>query len=402
MKVLQLYYKMPFPMHDGGACSVYSASLSILSQDIDLRILAMNTLKTPGNADLIPGDFVRKTGLESVNVDNRIKPIRAAKSIFGTGSYFAGRFWSAAFRDRLIEILKKERFDIIQMEHLYLCQYLADIRKVSGTKVVLRAQNIENRIWHDYTRRMQNPFLRGYLEMESRKLEQFELQMAAKVDGIIALTATDAEYFRSTAGGKAVDSIPVGVDLSRLAGIDMDKQYLDFPVIYHLGSMDWRPNIQGLDWFVENVLPVVARNMPGIRICIAGRNMPGRFLRNRARNLVVEGVVDDALKYQEDKAILVVPLLSGSGIRVKILEAMALGKTVISTSVGAAGIHAVHNESILVADNPEEFAAQICRCAASEPLCRKIGRNAREAATKHYGTAETGMQMKRFYQKLLS
>lgn len=402
MKVLQVYYKMPFPMHDGGAYSIFSASLSILSQEADLRVLAMNTLKAPGNANLIPVDFKLKTRFESVPVDNRIKLAGAVKCLFNQGSFFAGRFWSTAFCDRLVGILEQERYDIIQLEHLYLCQYLRDIRKVSDGKVILRAQNIENRVWQDYVLKMKNPFLRKYLEMERHKLERFELRMAAEVDGIITFTETDAAYFRNNTGRKEVASIPIGIDLSNMAGVDLERQYLDFPIIYHLGSMDWRPNIQGLRWFVKKILPAVVRVLPDIRIFIAGRNMPHRFFGYATGNLTVEGVVDDALKYQEDKAILVVPLLSGSGIRVKILEAMALGKTVISTSLGATGIPAVHNESILIADSPEEFAAQICRCAISEPLCREIGNNARKVATASYETTAIGIQMMHFYKKLLS
>ncbi len=402
MKVLQLYYKMPIPAHDGGACSIYSASLSILSQGIDLRILAMNPVKAPGDINLIPVGFVKETRFESVSVDNRINALRAFMNLFGQESYFAQRFYSAPFANRLTEILHQEDFDIIQLEHLYLCHYLNDIRKASSAKVVLRAQNVENRVWHDYSRKLKNPFLRRYLGVEAQRLERFEKQMVSKPDGIIALTVTDAEYFRKIAGRTEIAVIPFGIDFSTLADTNPSAQFSDFPIVYHLGSMDWRPNIQGLEWFVDKVLPLVVRSMPGIRICIGGRNMPRRFFRKSSRNLIVESEVDDAGKYQAGKAIMIVPLLSGSGIRVKILNGMAMGKTIISTSIGATDICAVNNESIIIADNPDEFARQICRCAGSELLCREIGRKAQAVAIDNYELKNIGIQMKQFYQLLMS
>lgn len=402
MKVLQVYYKMPFPMYDGGACSVYAASSSLLSRKIDLRILAMNPLKAPGEIRLIPADFVSKTRFESVVVDNRIDPFRAFIRLFGHTSYLAGRFRSDSFLEKLMEILRQEDFDIIQLEHLYLCCYLSDIRKISKAKVVLRAQNVENKVWLDYLRRSKNPLIRGYLRLEARRLEKFEGEMAQQVDGIMAISQADADYFRKTAGGKETAAIAFGMDLTSLNTAGTDKKFRNFPVVYHLGSMDWRPNIQGLKWFVRKVLPLVVREMPDICIHLAGRNMPGWFFNRSNRNLIVEGVVDDAARYREDKSIMIVPLLSGSGIRIKILEGMALGETVVSTTVGAAGIHAVNNKDILIADTPEAFAGCICRAARSPSLCREIGSMAQKTILNNYDIRNIGLEMEQFYKSLLN
>ncbi len=402
MKVLQLYHKMPFPMHDGGACSIYSSSLSILSQGINLKILAMDTMKAPGDIDLMPVNFLKKTRLESVTVDNRVNLFHAFWTIFSHVSYFAKRFYSTSFKHRLVEILKQEDFDIIQLEHLYLCHYLVDIRRLSKAKVILRAQNVEYRVWKEYSRKLKHRLLQKYLGLEVLKLERFERHMASQVDGIMALTKQDEDFFMEANSKAYASTIPMGIDFSCLAKTDNTYQYMDFPIVYHLGSMDWRPNSQGLKWFIEKVFPLVLVTMPNIRICIAGRNMPGWFIKRNSRNLIVESVVEDATTYQKDKAIMIVPLLSGSGIRVKILQGMALGKTIISTSVGAQGISAINNESIIIADSPEEFAKQICRCAVSESLCRKIGENARKAAMLNYEVDSIGIQMNQFYQIVLS
>lgn len=401
MKVLQLYYKMPFPQYDGGACSEYSASLSILSQKIDLRILAMDPIKAPGDATLIPKDFALNTRFESVRIDNRVKPWNALRSLFRQSSYLAERFSDEAFRNSLIEILQSESFDIIQLEHLYLCLYLTDIRKWSKAKVVLRAQNVEHRVWLEYSSMHKNHLLRWYLGADARRLASFERNSAITVDGILALSVADADYFRENACKCSIAVVPIGIDFSDYSYHEMSAFNSEVPVVYHLGSMDWRPNIQGLQWFVEKVLPLLVREMPEIRICIAGRNMPAWFFRRQSPNLIVEGTIKDANMYQEGKPIMMVPLLSGSGIRVKILEAMAHGKAIVSTTIGAAGICVTNNESILIADSPEEFAMQLLRCIKSESLCRTLGRNARTASIAHYDIKNIGGGLSKFYQVLL-
>ncbi len=400
MKILQLYYKMPFPVQDGGAFSIYAASRGILKSGHDLRILAMNLLRSPGTPDGMPEDFRKTTRFEAVIVDNRLNPLRAFGDILTKRSFFAGRFYSEVFANRLSEVLKKEQFDVIQLEHLYLCSYLDVIRSYSDAKVVLRAQNVENRIWKEYSRRLSDPFLRTYLSFEIRKLEEFEIRMASKVDGIMAISETDAKYFRLFSS-KSIAAIPPAVDLTKDSTTDEDLPFRDFPVVYHLGSMDWRPNRQGLKWFIRKVLPLVQRECSDLRFCLAGRNMPAWFRRKAGSHFEVRGLVPDAAEFQSDKAIMIVPLLSGSGIRIKILEGMALGKTIISTSVGAVDIKAVDGKSIFLADTPEEFAACICRCASSPGLCRSVGKEARKVAETHYSLESISRQMASFYDSLV-
>ncbi len=196
MKVLQLYYKMPFPMHDGGAYSIYSSSLSLINQDVDVNILAMNMMKAPASEDLISHAFKLKTRFKSVVVDNRVKPLNALLSIICNESYFAGRFMSHEFTNSLITLLRENEFDLVQLEHLYLCQYIDVIRKYSNARIVLRAQNVEHKIWQHYAAARTNPFLKWYFTIESTKLRKFEERVCCQVDGIISLTEQDRAYFK--------------------------------------------------------------------------------------------------------------------------------------------------------------------------------------------------------------
>lgn len=401
MKILQLYYKMPFPQHDGGAYSIYHSSLSLLSQQTEVKILAMNLQGSEGTILQIPENFVTKTHFECVKVDNRVKAWGAFKNLFGRTSYFVDRFYSGAYRNKLTKILQDQQFDIIQLEHLYLCLYLADIRKNSKARIVLRPQNVENQLWRSYHQKLKNPLVKTFLSVAAKRLEDFEKQAIGQLDGIIALSKNDAAFFKQHSTTTAVTDIPLAIDLSRYANVDPEKQYRNFPSLYHLGSMDWKPNIQGMKWFITRVLPLLKLKHPDVHIYIAGKKMSKWFFNHKNPLLHINGTIDDAIKYQEDKSIMFVPLLTGSGIRVKILEGLAMGKTIISTTVGAQGIAVTNGKDILIADTPEDFVAQVTRCLQSESFCRRIGKNARELALQEYKITAIGKRMLDFYSRLI-
>ena len=182
---------------------------------------------------------------------------------------------------------------------------------------------------------------------------------------------------------------------------DLSQYDKGTPIFYHLGSMDWMPNIQGMQWFIEDVLPMIVKSFPDFTLHIAGKGMPQWFYQHQGKNLMIDGEVADAAKYQQDKDVLIVPLMSGSGIRVKIIEAMALGKTVISTSIGAEGIPYTSGKNILIAHSANEFLEQIKRCTRSEAFCKKIGREAQILARAHFDRDVLAQKMIRFYQGLV-
>ena len=398
MKILLLCHKIPYPLHDGGAYSLYHTAIGLISNEADVKVLALATPKNPVDVNTIPSDFRESTRIEFSLADTRFKPVKALMNLFSTQSYFVERFFSEGFNADLAGILKNEKFDIIQMEHVYMCLYLETIRRYSDAKVVLRPQNVENQVWQRVLDHETNPFKKWYLRISTARLLKFEMEMAAKVDGIIAISKGDAATFNKYAPGKPIVTVPVGFNFNKMNSYDWKKQFDHFPVFYHLGSMDWLPNVQGVKWFIEEVIPYVRKDFPGFTLRIAGKNMPDWFYKQQSDNLIVDSDVVDSLLYQEDKAVMIVPLLSGGGIRVKIIEGMALGKTIISTTLGAEGIPYTDLENILIANTKEEISMQIKRCRDSIDFCHKIGKNARILAEKHYDCKATGQSMIRFYK----
>ncbi|MBN3035873.1 MAG: glycosyltransferase [Bacteroidales bacterium] len=401
MKILQLCHKMPFPLRDGGAFSIYHSALGLINQGVDLKMLVINTPKNWVDMQTVPADFRENSRLEYVAVNTRLNFLKATGNIFRHQSYFVERFWSEPWNDYLKEILTQESFDIIQLEHIYMCLYLETIRKYSKARVILRPQNVENIVWKRYIHSKTNPLKKEYLRLAAGRLLSFEMKMAAAVDGIIAISDSDARIFGSYAPHTPSTVVPIGFDFHSLSGYDMGKQYDYFPVFYHLGSMDWMPNIQGIKWFINDIIPFIIRVYPDFVFRIAGKKMPSWLFRMQNANLIVDGEVSDSLRYHEDKAVMIVPLLSGSGLRAKIVEVMALGKTVISTGIGAEGIPYTQGENILIADSGEDFARQIVKCRDSKELCRRIGENAHSLAVGHYDCNNTALQMIRFHETLI-
>lgn len=392
----------------------------LLHNGVEVKVLAINPTRNYIDVRTLPGDYRAATGVEAVTVDTGIRLKDALVNLFGKESYFVERFVSEAFSRKLTEVLQAETFDVIQLEHLYLCKYIPVIRAHSESKIVLRPQNVEYVIWQRYLNGVRNPVKKWFLSVAVRRLRRFEQSVPGMLDGIIALTKEDAEIFGSFPGGDDTPMIvvPMGYDYDKLDGYDLGKQLEAAPVVYHLGSMDWLPNVEAVRWFCEKVLPVLEKESGKDRneetskeqakdaqiplhIYIAGRSMPAWVNSYASDNVSILGEITDPLEFQADKHIMVVPLWSGSGIRAKIVEGLALGKVIISTTIGAQGIDYENGTNMLIADTPEAFAGQIKRCVESADLRRELSRNARKLGLSNYHYGRTARSMMEFYKQLV-
>ncbi len=398
MKVLQLCYKIPFPRNDGGAYSLSNAALSLMSnEEVDLKVLAMCQIKNGDNPDLVPESFRTQTRFESVKIDNRIKLIDAFFNLFSSRSYFTERFDSKLFELKLEEVLSNESFDIIQIEHIYLGSYIEVIRRYSKGKIVLRAQNVEHQLWKSYLQTSNLSFIkRIYLQKMVDRLKKEEIEVLNNIDALICLSNEDLLSFENYMKNIPCSVIPIAIeDVQSTTKITNAE-----PVVYHLGSMDWLPNKQGVDWFLKHVLPEVRKRNKQILFHFAGKNMPDNLIQYSNDQLIIEGEVESAIEFQSDKEIMIVPLLSGGGIRVKIIEGLALGKVIVSTSKGAEGLDCKSGENILIANTPEEFCNAIIACFESKELREKLSRNARVLFETKFQIKTVGEALLGFYSEL--
>lgn len=402
MKVLQLCLKPPQPAKDGGCIAINNISRGLLHLGVDLKILTLSTHKHPFTKEAFDDEFLEQSGIEGVFIDTKVNIVDAFSNLVTSDSYNVSRFFSTDFDILLRRVLENEDFDIVHLESVFMTTYTHTIRRFSKAKIVLRSHNLEYMIWERLARQSSNPAKKIYLTHLAKQLKKYEVNVFDSIDGIAAITDEDKQKYVDLGCKKPMITIPFGINLSDYHHIEIaeSKNKNEFK-LFHLGAMDWKPNLEGVAWFLEDIWVKTQQDFPEFSLHLAGRNMPEWLLENEYKNVVNHGEVKSANQFILENDIMIVPLLSAGGMRVKIIEGMALGKVVISTRIGAEGINCKNRENILIANNLEEFEAQL-RWIKEEPRrLHEIGQNARRLVEGYYDNESITKELYGFYVSLL-
>lgn len=398
MKILQLCNKPPQPIVDGGCIAINNIANGLLEQGVSLKILTIATQKHPFLTNEIGLEFAQKTAIEGIFVDTRINIIDAFSALVTSDSYNISRFFSPDFNKRLIEILTENTYDFVHLESLFMTPYIQTIRKYSKAKIVLRSHNLEHLIWERLASSTENTAKRIYLKHLAGKLKKYEYNTINEVDGIAAISFEDTARYKLLKCKVPLITIPFGINLSKYPY--EPKKAGEVMSLFHIGSMDWEPNKEAMSWLLDDIWPLVKKTK--VKLHLAGRKMPGYITDQADDRLIVHGEVPNAIEFMSTHNIMIAPLLSGSGMRVKIIEAMGMGKVVITTKIGAEGISYTENENIIIAETAEEMAKAI-RALVNDPMTvERIGRNARQLIVDHYDNSIIIQNLIAFYQKIQS
>jgi len=400
MKILILCNKSPYPPKEGGPIAMNAIIEGLCQAGHQVKVLAINSNKYSVDVNDIPESYRKKTNIETVYIDLSIKPLDAFINLFTGRSYHIERFISEALQNKLIEILNRDDYDVVQFEMLHMSPYFDIIRKHSKAKIVLRSHNIEHLIWERVASITSNPLKKIYLKHLAKTLKNYELKMMNQYDGIATITKNDGETMRELGCRIPLVDIPFGIDISTLKenpGIEAE-----FPTLFHLGAMNWMPNEEGIRWFLAEVWPKVTKAFPDLRLYLAGRHMPDWIYNTKIRNIVVTGEVFDAFDFMYSKAIEIVPLFSGSGIRIKIIEGMAAKKAIISTSIGAEGINVESGKNIMIANTPDDFVEAIKTLVNDKQLCIELGENAHKLIEEDHDNSKLIQRLENFYRKIIA
>ena len=396
MKILLLCNKPPYPAFEGGPMAMNSIITGLLEAGHQVKILAINSEKYNVKASDIPEEYRQKTGIELIDVDLTVRPLKAFLNLFSKKSYHVERFISDDFKKRLTEVLKKEQFDVVQLEMLFMAPYVETIREHSKAMIVLRAHNVEHKIWERIAKETKVFFKRWYINHLAKTLKEYELNTLETVDGIAAITRKDAAFFRKYCSKPIID-IPYGVYPEEF------KPKYEFegkPKFYHIGSMNWMPNEEGIRWFIDEVLPKTVEKVPDFVYHLAGRSMPEWLTTMKDPHIDVVGEVPDAKAFVANHDVAIVPLLSGSGIRIKIIESMAMGKTVITTRVGAEGILYDEEVNIIIAENKAKMVEAIRSLDENPQNAVRIGQAARKLVEETYDNRKIIARLLMFYEQI--
>lgn len=380
LKILILLNRIPYPLNDGGAIGAYNFVKGYAQAGCDVTMLAMNTSKHFVDEDTIKQVFSKYATGNTVYIDNRIKLIGALKNLFKQESYIIERFISKGYEAVLTNMLQKNEYDIVHIDGLPPAAYIDVVRQYSKAKVSMRAHNVEHVIWQRIAEMETNPLKKIYVGIQAKRLKEFELAAIRKCDLVMAISKEDEDTIKAAVPTATTRIVPAGMDISqKIENTNYNPLDLCF-----IGSFDWMPNLQGIDWFMKEVWADLVRQYPSIKFSIAGKQMPAHIHALKSANLNPVGEVPSAKEFILQHGLMVVPIVSGSGIRIKILEGMALGKTIIATPIAAEGLGLTHGENILIAETAAEFAACIDKCRSDEAYCKQIGKNAHRFALDNY------------------
>lgn len=399
MRILQLCKKFPYPLKDGEVIAIHNLTKAFYQLGHEVTVLAINTKKHFFDRALnkLPQEFEKTADYYDVYVDTDVRPKDALINLFTKHSYNIKRFESGDYQEKLVDLLKQQKFDLIQLEGIYLAPYLDTIREHSAAPVVMRAHNVEFEIWDRLAKVEKNMLKKSYLNLLAKRLKAFELNQLNAYDAMVPITEKDAKYFKNLGADLPVFVSPTGIDFQRLVRQSSSQVY---PSLFHIGSLDWLPNQEGLLWFLDNVWMRIHEEYPKTKFYIAGRNMPEHFGKLDYPNVEILGEVESAIDFMNEHTVMLVPLRSGSGMRIKIIEALALGKTVVSTTLGAEGIYAKDQKEILLADDEEEFYQQVKKCLDNPEFCEQVGDNAFEFAQENFNNIQIAERLIEFYTKL--
>lgn len=381
MNILQLCRKFPFPLKDGEAIAVTYLAKAYHELGAKLTLLSFNTIKHFYNVAELPPSFNHYKTIHTVYLNNHPEPIGAFLNLFSKESYHISRFTTNEFYQKLSYLLQQTSFDIIQMESVYFAPYIPLIRQLSSAKIVMRAHNVEFEIWERVAANTAFLPKKWYLSYLVNKLKRYEIAQLENYDLLLAMTQKDLDYFKNLGYRGKYFVAPIGLEISNYESFSPDY---DQPSLSFIGSLDWVPNQEGLLWFLEEVWLDLRTEFPSLEFHIAGRNTPDWVFQKAGNGIIVHGEVPDAKKFLKKYPMTVVPLFSGSGMRVKILEGMAMARIVITTTLGIEGIPAIEEKSVLIADSKEAFIKKIRYIINNKPKTLKIMEAARAFIEQHY------------------
>ncbi|NQW42991.1 MAG: glycosyltransferase [Bacteroidetes bacterium] len=411
MKVLVIGSRVPYPLHDGGAIATFNMLKGIAEIGCEVDFITLNTHKHFIETDIAKQKMPFLKSYVDFEINTNINPFDAFFNLFSNKSYNIERFYNQKFEQILVARIEAKKYDIIHFEGLFVGKYLLAINSLleyssatitydtkvgDGPALVLRQHNIEFQIWERLAQNEPNIFKKLYLKLLAKRLKKFEKEITSGFKYISTIAKTDEDTLNEWKTCSIIKTIPSGYDVKPMVPVPLDNNS-----IYHIGSMEWMPNIEAMQWFIQKIFPLVVAKNKLAKFYVAGKKMPLEFSQFQSENIEIVGEVADLENFIGGKSILVVPLKSGSGIRIKTIEAMMQGKAVITTTTGAQGLLIKHYEHCLIADTEKEMAEAILLLLSDISLRNKIALAGQELMKSVYDNKVVAKQWLNFYEEII-
>lgn len=399
-RLLFLTHLLPWPLDGGGQIKSYH-TLRVLSHRFDITLLAL--IRRPEEAENLAPLRALCSFVQTVLLPrSRQRDVAAAaKAVLTRRSFLIGRDNVPAMHVAVAEALAAESHVAVHVDHLQMTQF---VPPGVGVPVILDNHNIEHRIPQ---RIAQTPgmswAMRRFAAHEWPRLRDFEIAASRRADLVLMVSEEDKHDLIALAPDlqNKVHAVPIGVDTEYFGTVRRDA---DSKTLLSIGTMYWPPNVDAMLYFCAEILPKIKAQLPHVRLNIVGAKptAPIRALAEAdPEHVTVTGGVPDVRDWAADCGAFVVPLRSGSGMRVKILNAMAMGLPVVSTTVGAEGIDVTSGEDIVLADGADDFAQATVRVLSDPALATRIADNGRRLMREQYGWDRVGERLLAIYRQVI-
>jgi polysaccharide biosynthesis protein PslH len=389
MNALYLTNKPIYPTIDGGCVAMASFLQNLIALNHRVTHLTLSTYKHPFLLQNYPETIQQHVTIVSKEIDTKIKLIPSITHLFSSKSYNVTRFFDNSVLKNLVHLISAHSIEIIVMESAFLLCYTDEIRKHFTGKIILRAPNVEYKIWENYTVFESNPMKKWYLNQLARKLKKFELQATKQIDGVLTISPADAEVFKQEGVHTPIENIPFTIDLP------VQKASFKFDHYFFIGAYNWKPNYDAALYLMRELFPKILQHNPNAILHIAGSYTPSSFYKYQRNAIKIYGKVEHVKDFMLNHGTLLAPIQSGSGVRIKILEALALGVPVIGTTIALQGIAST---SCIQANSIENFIEAIERLKTSN--INEIQEEARNYIKTHYQPIHIQQKISEFIENI--
>lgn len=397
MNILFISAYIPYPPHGGAYQRTYNI-LKHVAKENDVYLIGFikekNDLENAAHLEKI----CKK--VYAFRLPDDWSKVSLAKSLFlnlfSPLPYTIQKYYSSQARQAIARLVQQVNFDILHCDMIDLAEYIYDHNPKA---TVLVNHNVESTLMLRHAEVDKNPLKKWFFYLQYKKLLRYERKMCPKFKCSAAVSELDKQQLQSISPQARFRIVPNGVDVDYFQPrkLQVEKNTLIFA-----GSTDYLPNIDGIKFFHQEIWPLIKREVNDTRLIILGKNRTSKNLGIQiTEDISLLGFVEDVRPHIGKAAVYIVPLRIGGGTRLKILDAMAMGKAIVSTTIGAEGIDVTHGKNILIADTPEDFSKQVIKVLNDTKLRESLGMEGRKLVEKKYSWDVIGKEMDEVYTAAL-
>lgn len=393
MKLLHILPYSPVPPTFGGALRVYNL-LRQMTKNHEVTLITFGSSSVQNEIHSYFNANIKNIHVLNYSSLSRYKRYGQFFSLFNSKSYsFLG-----AYRDEmqnLIDnIVTSNQFDIVQTEFPHMASY--EIK--SDAIKILDAHNVEYLIFK-YQFENTSSFIRKvYYKREFQKVFRDEIAACQTNDALLVTSVSDKNTFDKNLPDMPKFIIPNGVDTNFFTP---SNETPEPNALVFTGAMSYIPNSDGILYFLDNIFPLITKSIPDAKLYVVGSMPPKKLISRASKNIIITGYVDDVRPYISRASVYIVPLRMGSGTRLKVLEALSMGKPVVTTNIGCEGIDLNHNETAIIADDPNFFAESVIKLLQNSSLSKRLITNGFELVTKQYDWNVIGEKLDKVYYSIV-